>query len=59
MVEEAGFEAIEAANADEAVTILETRSDVRILFTDIEMPTGTVNGLRLAAAVRRNDLLSR
>ncbi len=50
-VEMAGFEALEAENADEAVRILESRSDVRIVFTDIEMP-GSMDGLTLAAAVR-------
>jgi len=52
VVEEAGFEVLEAENADEAVCILESRPDVRIVFTDIDMP-GSMNGLKLAAAVRR------
>ncbi|WP_037076456.1 response regulator [Neorhizobium vignae] len=51
LVEDAGFEAVEAADADEAVTILETRTDIRIVFTDIDMP-GSMNGMKLAAAVR-------
>ncbi|WP_105437786.1 response regulator [Neorhizobium sp. T25_13] len=51
LVEDAGFRAIEAADADEAVTILETRTDIRIVFTDIDMP-GSMNGMKLAAAVR-------
>lgn len=51
LVEDAGFEAIEAADADEAVRILEARADIRIVFTDIDMP-GSMNGMRLAAAVR-------
>ena len=51
MVENAGFEAIEAANADEAIAILETRTDITILFTDINMP-GSIDGLKLAHAVR-------
>jgi CheY-like chemotaxis protein len=51
IVEDAGFEPLEAANADEAVCILEARSDVRIVFTDIDMP-GSMNGMKLAAAVR-------
>ena len=51
LVEDAGFQAIEAADADEAVTILETRTDIRIVFTDIDMP-GSMNGMKLAAAVR-------
>lgn len=51
VVEEAGFEAIEAANADIAVGILETRHDVRIVFTDIDMP-GSLDGMKLAAVIR-------
>jgi CheY-like chemotaxis protein len=51
LVEEAGFEAIEAANADEAIRILESRSDIRVVFTDIDMP-GSMDGLKLAHAVR-------
>ncbi len=50
-VGEAGFEVIEAANADEAIRILLGRDDVRVVFTDIDMP-GSMDGLRLAAAVR-------
>jgi two-component system, response regulator PdtaR len=51
IAEGAGFEVIEAANADEAIEILENRSDVRIVFTDIRMP-GSMDGLKLARAVR-------
>jgi CheY-like chemotaxis protein len=51
MVEEAGFEAIAASNADEAIRILESRSDIRAVFTDVHMP-GTMDGLRLARVVR-------
>jgi CheY-like chemotaxis protein len=51
MVEEAGFEVIEAANADEAIRILESRSDIGVVFTDIQMP-GSMDGLKLAHAVR-------
>jgi CheY-like chemotaxis protein len=51
MVEEAGFEVLEATNADEAILLLEARRDITVIFTDIEMP-GSIDGLRLAAAVR-------
>jgi CheY-like chemotaxis protein len=51
IVEEAGFEAIPAHNADEAILILESRNDISILFTDVRMP-GSMDGVRLAAAVR-------
>jgi CheY-like chemotaxis protein len=51
VVEEAGFTAIEARNADEAVVLLESRTDITMLFTDINMP-GSMDGLQLAHAVR-------
>jgi CheY-like chemotaxis protein len=51
IVEDAGFDAIAARNADEAIGILEERSDVTLLFTDVHMP-GSMDGLRLAHAVR-------
>jgi CheY-like chemotaxis protein len=51
IVEDAGFDAVEAYSADEAVEILETRLDIRIVFTDIEMP-GSMDGIRLAALIR-------
>jgi CheY-like chemotaxis protein len=51
LIEDAGFEAVAAANADQAVFILETRGDIQIVFTDIEMP-GSMDGLKLAKAIR-------
>ncbi|MBR1154243.1 response regulator [Bradyrhizobium sp. JYMT SZCCT0428] len=51
MIEEAGFEAVEAASADEAIAILERRLDITVVFTDIQMP-GSMDGLKLVAAVR-------
>lgn len=50
IVEDAGFYPIEAVNADEAMSILESRSDISLLFTDVQMP-GSIDGLRLAHAV--------
>jgi two-component sensor histidine kinase/FixJ family two-component response regulator len=50
IVEDAGFTPIEAVNADDALAILESRSDIDLLFTDIQMP-GTIDGLKLAHAV--------
>src|SRR5476651_934010 len=50
MVEDAGFTPIEAVNADDALAILESRSDIELLFTDIQMP-GSMDGLKLAYAV--------
>src|SRR5947199_10022778 len=51
MIRGAGFEAVEAADADEAIRILETRRDITVVFTDIQMP-GSMDGLKLARAVR-------
>ncbi|WP_375411622.1 sensor histidine kinase [uncultured Bradyrhizobium sp.] len=51
LVEDAGFNAVEAVNADEALSLLESRSDISLLFSDIQMP-GTMDGLKLAQAVR-------
>ena len=48
---EAGHEVIATAHAAEAIAILESRNDVRIIITDINMP-GSMDGLKLAAAVR-------
>src|SRR6202795_1112978 len=50
MVEDAGFAAVEAINADDALAILQSRSDIELLFTDIQMP-GSMDGLKLAFAV--------
>ena len=47
---EAGFEVLEAANADRAIEILESRDDIRLVFTDVDMP-GSMDGLKLAAFV--------
>jgi CheY-like chemotaxis protein len=46
-----GYSVIAVANADNAIEMLETRDDVRMLITDINMP-GAINGLNLAATVR-------
>jgi CheY-like chemotaxis protein len=46
-----GFEVLEASTADEAIEILESRSDIRLVFTDVNMP-GSMDGLQLAHAVR-------
>ena len=52
LVQDAGFTAIQASNAGEAIAILERRKDIRIVFTDIDMP-GSMDGLRLAHAIRK------
>ena len=51
LLEEAGFDVLEAGSADEAIALLEARKDIRIVFTDINMP-GSMDGLRLAQAIR-------
>lgn len=51
MVEDAGFEPVEARDADEAIALLEARTDITIVFTDVDMP-GSMDGLKLAAAIR-------
>jgi two-component system, response regulator PdtaR len=48
--EQAGFDTIEAGNADEAISVLEER-EVDLIFTDVRMP-GSMDGLRLARYVR-------
>ena len=50
IVEDAGFCPSEAINADEAISVLESRSDISLLLTDIQMP-GSIDGLKLAHAV--------
>ena len=50
-IEEAGFKAYAATNADAAIKLLEKHEDITVLFTDIDMP-GSMDGLKLAHAVR-------
>jgi len=51
VLEDAGFEVIEAGNAELAIQVLESRSDIRVLVTDIEMP-GALDGIQLARYVQ-------
>jgi CheY-like chemotaxis protein len=51
LVASAGFEALQARDADEAIQILEARADIRLVFTDVEMP-GTMDGLKLVHYIR-------
>jgi DNA-binding LytR/AlgR family response regulator len=51
IAKEAGFDAISVATADEAITILEERPDVFLVFTDVDIP-GSMDGIKLARAVR-------
>src|ERR1700687_824809 len=52
MVEDAGYTPLEAVDADQAVAILESRSDIALMFTDIQMP-GSMDGLGLAHSVHK------
>ncbi|MGV8951722.1 MAG: response regulator [Cypionkella sp.] len=51
-LEDEGFTVYQATNADAAIKLLATHLDIRLVFTDIDMP-GSMDGLLLAAAVRR------
>lgn len=57
VIEVAGFEVIQAGNADEAIAILKARSDIHVVFTDIQMPG--MDGLKLARFVRERCRQSR
>jgi CheY-like chemotaxis protein len=49
---EAGYEVLEAADAQEAIAILESEAGIRLMISDIQMP-GSLDGVKLAHAVRR------
>jgi CheY-like chemotaxis protein len=50
LLEENGFSVLEAKDADAALKVLESRPDVKLLFTDVQMP-GSLNGMQLAREV--------
>ena len=50
VLEDSGYSVLEASDAGEALTTLEQRADVRIIFTDVQMP-GAIDGVRLAHLV--------
>ena len=43
LLEEAGFDVLQASNADEALRVLEAHPEVRVVFSDIEMPGGSTD----------------
>jgi DNA-binding NtrC family response regulator len=49
---ESNYRVLEAANAAEAKSILESREPVELVFTDVQMP-GEMNGFELAHWIRR------
>ena len=51
LVLSAGYEALEAGDADEAIRILESRDDIDLVFTDVQMP-GTMDGIKLSHYIR-------
>jgi len=52
VLEHEGFEALRAGSAGEAMAILDRRSDVQAVFTDIQMP-GDRDGIDLARYLAR------
>jgi len=52
MVEEAGFEAVEALSSADAITLLEQRLDIRLVYMDLDMPRSR-KGIEIAAAIRK------
>jgi two-component system, response regulator PdtaR len=50
-LESYGFKVFEAGSAAEAITLLITHLDIRLMFTDVDMLPG-IDGLKLAAIVR-------
>lgn len=51
LVLSAGYEALEAHDADEAISILKSRNDIVLVFTDVQMP-GTMDGIKLSHYIR-------
>lgn len=51
LVVHAGYEALEASNAEGAIRLLEARTDIVLVFTDVGMP-GTMDGVKLAHYIR-------
>ena len=49
----AGFVVVVAATADEAMLVLEANASIRAMFTDVQMPGSSIDGLQLARVVRR------
>ena len=49
---DAGYRVLQAGNADEALRLFETNTDIRVLFTDVSMP-GSMSGADLALDVAK------
>lgn len=48
----AGYRTVEACHADEAIAILEKHLEIRVVFTDVQMP-GSMDGLALSHYIRK------
>jgi hypothetical protein len=55
ILEDAGYRVIAAADADEAIAVLESRNDVQTVITDINMP-GSMDGLKHARLDGRTEI---
>lgn len=51
-LQDAGHTVVEAENADRAIEVLENRSDIQVVFSDVRMP-GTMDGVRLLQIIKR------
>ena len=51
MAERAGHTVLDAANAADAVQILESREDIEIVFSDVMLP-GALDGISLVGMIR-------
>jgi CheY-like chemotaxis protein len=51
LLESAGLSVVEATNADEAISVLKGRGDIKVVVTDVDMP-GSMDGIKLAHFVR-------
>jgi CheY-like chemotaxis protein len=52
LLNDAGFKVLEAAQADDALLLLQARPDVQVLITDVEMANSSIDGFELARQVR-------
>jgi CheY-like chemotaxis protein len=53
LLEDAGLNVLDAADADEALGLFADHPDIRILLTDVQIP-GSMDGLHLAHRVRES-----
>jgi DNA-binding NtrC family response regulator len=53
LLEDSGFKVVEAANATEALVLLEAGLEINVLLTDVDMPNGS-NGFELAHKVHES-----